>query len=79
MIKTITKVGNSPAIIFDGLLMDQARVKIGDQFNVTVNENGSITFTPLPKSIGVDQASKTARRLIRQNTPLFQRLLGAEK
>jgi antitoxin component of MazEF toxin-antitoxin module len=38
MIKTISKVGNSQGIIFDAALMDLARIKVGDQFSVTVHE-----------------------------------------
>ena len=48
MTKTITKVGNSQGIIFDTALMDLARVKVGDQVNVTVVPNsGVIVLTPL--------------------------------
>ncbi|MEO6053227.1 MAG: hypothetical protein ABIP97_04375 [Chthoniobacterales bacterium] len=79
MIKTITRMGNVSGIILDGAFLEHAGLKVGDQFNVEVHANGSITFTPLTKSVGVDQASKTARRLIRQNAALFQRLAGADK
>ena len=44
MTKTITKVGNSQGIIFDAALMDLARVKVGDQVNVTVHSSGSIVL-----------------------------------
>ena len=48
MTKTITKVGNSQGIIFDTALMDLARVKVGDQVNVTVVPNtGAIVLMPL--------------------------------
>ena len=48
MTKTITKVGNSQGIIFDAALMDLARVKVGDQVNVTVvPESGAIVLMPL--------------------------------
>ena len=36
MTKTISKVGNSQGIIFDAALMDLARVKVGDEVNITV-------------------------------------------
>ena len=46
MTKTITRVGNSQGIIFDAALMDLARVKVGDQVNVTVvPESGAIKLT----------------------------------
>ena len=48
MIKTISKVGNSQGIIFDAALMDLARVKVGDQVNITVvPESGAIMLMPL--------------------------------
>ena len=48
MTKTITKVGNSQGIIFDTALMDLARVKVGDQVNVTVvPHTGAIVLMPL--------------------------------
>ncbi|PYK75900.1 MAG: hypothetical protein DME32_10045 [Verrucomicrobia bacterium] len=48
MTKTVTKIGNSQGIIFDAALMDLARVKVGDQVNVTVvPESGAIVIMPL--------------------------------
>jgi antitoxin component of MazEF toxin-antitoxin module len=48
MTKTISKVGNSQGIIFDTALMDLARLKVGDQVNVTVvPESGAIVLMPL--------------------------------
>lgn len=48
MTKTISKVGNSQGIIFDAALMDLARVKVGDQVNITVvPESGGIMLMPL--------------------------------
>lgn len=50
MTKTISKIGNSQGIIFDAALMDLARVKLGDQMNVTVMpENGAIVLMPIRK------------------------------
>lgn len=74
MTKTISKVGNSQGIMFDAALMDAARLKVGDQVNVTVHEGGTIVLTPLRKAIEPEQAAKTARRLIRKNSELFKRL-----
>ncbi len=74
MTKTIAKVGNSQGLIFDAALMDLARLKVGDQVNVTVHEGGTIVLTPLRPAIGPKKAAATARRLIRKNRKLFQRL-----
>ena len=45
MIKRITKVGNSQGIMLDAALMDLARLKVGDEVNVTVHEGGAIYLT----------------------------------
>jgi antitoxin component of MazEF toxin-antitoxin module len=48
MTKTISRIGNSQGIIFDTALMDLARVKVGDQVNVTVvPDSGAIVLMPL--------------------------------
>jgi len=72
--KTISKIGNSQGIIFDAALMDLARVKVGDQVNVTVHRGGSIVLTPIHPAIDADMARRTAKRLIKKNAKLFKRL-----
>ena len=74
MTKTITKIGNSRGIMFDAALMDLARLKVGDQVTITVHEGGSIVLTPVRPVIVPEKAAATAKRLIRKNTQLFQRL-----
>lgn len=74
MTKTISKIGNSQGIIFDAALMDLARVKVGDQVNVTVHPGGCIILTPIHPAIDADTAGRTAKRLIKKNTKLFKRL-----
>lgn len=74
MIKTITKIGNSQGITFDAALMDLARLKVGDQINVTVHESGVINLTPLRPVISPEDAAASARSIIAQNSELFRRL-----
>ncbi len=74
MTKTISKVGNSQGIIFDAALMDLARVKVGDQLNVTLHEGGSIILTPVRPTIAPKMAVASAKRLIKKNSALFKRL-----
>ena len=74
MVNTISKVGNSQGIIFDAALMDLARLKVGDQLNVTVHEGGAITLTPIRPVIEPEDAAAAARRLISSNSELFRRL-----
>ena len=74
MTKTITKVGNSQGMIFDSALMELAHLKVGDEMAVTIHDGGSIMLTPLRPQIDPESAATTARRLIQQNSGLFQRL-----
>ena len=57
MTKTISKVGNSEAVIFDAALMDLARLKVGDEINVSLHAGGSIVLTPIRPTLD----PKTAR------------------
>jgi antitoxin component of MazEF toxin-antitoxin module len=74
MTKAISKIGNSQGIIFDAALMDLARVKVGDQVNVTVHPGGSIVLTPIHPTIDPASAKAMTKRLIRKNSALFKRL-----
>ena len=74
MTKTITKIGNSQGIVFDAAFMDLARLKVGDQVNVSLHEGGTIVLTPITRAIAPERASKITRRLIRKNAKLFKRL-----
>jgi len=74
MTKTLKKIGNSQGLIFDAALLEMARLKVGDEVNVTVHEGGSIVLTPLRPAIQADTASHIAKRLIGKNSELFERL-----
>jgi antitoxin component of MazEF toxin-antitoxin module len=74
MIKSITKIGNSQGIVFDAALMDMARLKVGDQVNVTVHEGGAIYLTPIRPVIAPEEAGASAKAIIAKNTELFRRL-----
>jgi antitoxin component of MazEF toxin-antitoxin module len=74
MTKMISKIGNSQGIIFDAALMDLARVKVGDQVNVTVMpDSGTIVLEPLRKgpskaeiSSLIKKTAKDYRRTLRK-------------
>jgi antitoxin component of MazEF toxin-antitoxin module len=74
MTKTISKVGNSQGIIFDAALMDLARVKVGDQVNITVlPESGAIVLMPLRQGpskkeimAAIKKTSKDYRKTLRK-------------
>lgn len=74
MIKRITKVGNSQGIMLDAALMDLARLKVGDEVNVTVHEGGGIYLTPVRPVVTPEDARHLARKVIDENRELFRRL-----
>ena len=74
MTKTISKIGNSQGIIFDAALMDLARVKVGDQLDVTIiNDSGAIMLMPIRKGLSkkavkgaIKKVMKDYRRTLRK-------------
>jgi antitoxin component of MazEF toxin-antitoxin module len=74
MTKTITKIGNSQGITFDAAFMDLARLKVGDELSISLHDGGAIVLMPIRRTIKMESARKTARRLIRKNAKLFKRL-----
>lgn len=75
MTKTISKVGNSQGIIFDAALMDLARLKIGDQVNVTiVPESGAIVVTPIRKGPSQKEIRATIKKTARDYRKTLRKL-----
>jgi antitoxin component of MazEF toxin-antitoxin module len=75
MTKTITKVGNSQGIIFDAALMDLARVKVGDQVNVTVvPESGAIMLMPLRPGPSKEEISSFIKKTARDYRKTLRKL-----
>ena len=75
MTKTITKVGNSQGIIFDAALMDLARVKVGDQVNVTVvPESGAIVSMPLRPRPSKEEISSVIKKTARNYRKTLRKL-----
>lgn len=74
MIKTITKIGNSQGITFDAALMDLARLKVGDQVNVTVHESGVINLTPLRPVVSPEDVTREIGSIMRDYQKTMRRL-----
>jgi antitoxin component of MazEF toxin-antitoxin module len=74
MIKTITKIGNSQGIMLDAAIMDLARLKVGDQVNLTVHESGSIYLTPVRPEVSPEEASKSIKRIMKDYSRTMKRL-----
>lgn len=75
MTKTISKIGNSQGIIFDAALMDLARVKVGDQVNVTVvPDSGAIVLMPLRPSPSRAEISSLIKKTAKDYRKTLRRL-----
>jgi antitoxin component of MazEF toxin-antitoxin module len=74
VIKTITKVGNSQGLILDAAVLDLARLKAGDQVNLTVHEGGTITLTPLRPRPSPAEVTKVIQTTMRDYSRTFRRL-----
>jgi antitoxin component of MazEF toxin-antitoxin module len=76
--KTISKIGNSQGIIFDAALMDLARVKVGDQVNVTVMpESGAIVLMPLRKASSKKEISSIVKKTAKGYRKTLRKMAGA--
>lgn len=74
MIKTITKIGNSQGIMFDAALMDLARLKVGDQLNVTLHEGGVVYLTPVRPAVAAEVVTQEIKSIMRDYEHTMRRL-----
>lgn len=75
MTKTITKIGNSQGLIFDAALMDLARVKVGDQVNVTVMpQTGAIVVMPLRPGPSKEEITSVIKKTARDYRKTLRKL-----
>ncbi|MBK9139631.1 MAG: hypothetical protein IPM17_12855 [Verrucomicrobia bacterium] len=74
MIKTITKVGNSQGLILDAAVLDLARLKVGDQVNLTVHDGGTITLTPVRPRPAPAEVTKLIQSTMKDYSRTLRRL-----
>ncbi len=75
MTKTISKIGNSQGIIFDAALLDLARLKLGDQLDVTVvPDSGAITLMPIRKGPSPEEVSEAIKRTVKDYRKTLKKL-----
>ena len=74
MIKRITQVGNSQGIMLDAALMDLARLKVGDEVNVTVHEGGAIYLTPVRPVVTKEKVTATVKGVMKDYQRTMRRL-----
>jgi antitoxin component of MazEF toxin-antitoxin module len=75
MTKTISKIGNSQGIIFDAALMDLARVKLGDQLDVTiVSDSGTIMLMPIRKGPSKKEVKGAIKKVMKDYRRTLRKL-----
>ena len=75
MTKTISKIGNSQGIIFDAALMDLARVKVGDQVDVTImSDSGAIMLMPIRKGPSRKEVKGTIKKVMKDYRRTLRKL-----
>jgi antitoxin component of MazEF toxin-antitoxin module len=74
MIKTITKVGNSSALILDSALLALAHLKQGDQVNVEVHSGGTVTITPVRPVLRVEDVAGLIGETMKEYAQTMSRL-----
>jgi antitoxin component of MazEF toxin-antitoxin module len=75
MTKTISKIGNSQGIIFDAALLDLARVKVGDQVDVTiVPDSGAIMLLPIRKGPTRSEIATAIKRTVKDYRKTLKKL-----
>ena len=75
MTKTISKIGNSQGLIFDAALMDLARVKVGDQLDVTIiNDSGAIMLMPIRKGPSKKEVKGAIKKVMKDYRRTLRKL-----
>ena len=73
--KKVRKVGKSEGIIFGAAIKDRARVKVGDQLDVTmVPDSGAIMLMPIRKGPTPKEVSATIRKTIKDYRKTLRKL-----
>jgi antitoxin component of MazEF toxin-antitoxin module len=74
MTKSIVKIGNSQGIILDAAFMEEARIRVGDEFSVSVHENGTVVLTPLKPYPSREDVSKVINATMRDYARTMKKL-----
>ena len=56
--RTIVRMGDAPGVVLDAALLHAARLRVGDQVAVDVDERGRIVLTPLRPTVGGRQTNE---------------------
>ncbi len=74
MIATITKIGNSPGIVFDKASVERMRLKAGDMVNLELHDGGVITLTPLYRKAAQKKVSAAIKATIKNHARTMKEL-----
>jgi antitoxin component of MazEF toxin-antitoxin module len=73
MVKNLTRLGNSSALIFDRTLMELMEIDANTPLKLTV-ENRRLIVEPMSESEQKAQTSTISKKLLKQNAELYRRL-----
>jgi len=73
MVKNLTRLGNSSALIFDKTLMDLLEIDEQTPLKLTV-ENRRLIVEPLTESDRKNRVRTASRKLLKDNAELYRRL-----
>jgi antitoxin component of MazEF toxin-antitoxin module len=74
MIISFTRIGDSQGLIFDSELMELAGLQPGDQLNVEVHADGTITLTPVKPRISKGQFDRELDGVMRDYSDTLKKL-----
>jgi antitoxin component of MazEF toxin-antitoxin module len=60
MVKTISRIGDAPGLVFDAALLEMTGLKAGDPVNVSVLPDGAISLVPVRPIIPQDDGEDTS-------------------
>jgi len=73
MIKSLTKVGNSKALVIEKSILLAAGLKEDAKFQITINPNGGIVIQSVD-SMSNDQHKKNVKKVIKRHAKMIKRL-----
>lgn len=74
MITKIITSGDSQGIILDETIMNLAQLKLGDQMNLEIHANGTLTLTPLHSQPSHGEVSDVIQKTMEDYSSTMKKL-----
>ncbi|MDN3506860.1 MAG: hypothetical protein P0S96_06490 [Simkaniaceae bacterium] len=74
MIKSLTKVGNSKALVIEKSILLAAGLNEDAKFQITINPNGGIVIQSVDISDNDEQHKKNVKKVIKRHSKMIKRL-----